>query len=101
VDNSKLIAESSYRQAENLEKKISPLTDQISAISQSYEAMTKAVTTGQTETTQIQTTLLSSISGLETKLKDIEANQERLKTKISGYEEQIQKLSLSPPAPQK
>jgi hypothetical protein len=67
VDNSKLIAESSYRQAENLEKKISPLTDQISAISQSYEAMTKAVTTGQTETSQIQTMLLSSISGLETK----------------------------------
>jgi chromosome segregation ATPase len=99
VDDSNTTAESSYRKAENLEKKIAPLADQIGALSLSSEAMSQIIKTGHTETIQDQTTLLSSISGLETKLRDIETNQETLKAKISGFEEQILKISVSP-APQ-
>jgi uncharacterized membrane protein len=100
MDDSNRKVESSYRKAENLEKKITPFTEQIDALNQSYEAMSKAVTAGQTETTQNHITLLSSMAGLETKLKDIEATQDNLIAKISGFEEQIQKLSVAPPAPQ-
>jgi DNA-binding MarR family transcriptional regulator len=97
VDDSNTTAESSYRRAENLEKRITPIGDQIGAISQSYEAITQAVTASQNETTLNHTRLLSSISELEKNLKDIEANQEKLKDKISGFEDQIQKLSIPQP----
>jgi len=100
VDNSNTTAESSYRKAENLEKKVTPFADQIDALSQSFEAMSQAVKAGQTETTQNETSLLSNVSGVEIKLKDIEATQETLKAKISGFEEQIQKLSVAQLAPQ-
>ncbi len=100
VDNSGTTAESSYRRAENLEKKITPFAEQIGALSQSYQAMSQAISASQTETTQNQTTLLSSITGFESKLKDIEVIQETLKEKISGFEEQIQKLSATPPTSQ-
>jgi uncharacterized membrane protein len=100
VDNINTTAESSYRKAENLEKKVTPFADQIDALSQSFEAMSQAVKAGQTETTQNETSLLSNVSGVEIKLKDIEATQETLKAKISGFEEQIQKLSVAQLAPQ-
>jgi DNA-binding MarR family transcriptional regulator len=100
VDDSNTTAESSYRRAENLEKKITPFADQIGTLSKSYQAMSQVITINQIDTTQNQTTILASISGLETKLKDIEATQETLKAKISGFEELIHKFSISPPAAQ-
>ena len=40
--------------------------------------------------------ILSGLTGLESKIKDIESSQESLKVKIIGFEEQIQKLTIAP-----
>ncbi len=47
--------------------------------------------------TQNNSTVLSGLSGLEAKLKDIESTQETLRNKITVFEEQIQKISVVPP----
>ena len=39
---------------------------------------------------------LSGLTGLESKIKDIEASQETIKVKIAGFEEQIQKFTTCP-----
>jgi chaperonin cofactor prefoldin len=96
VEGSYISAESSYRKAETLERKLEPLQDQLSALTQSYQALSQNITTNLTETTQNSTTILSGLEGLESKLKDIEATQETLRTRINGFEEQIQKLSFAP-----
>ncbi|MCW4000361.1 MAG: MarR family transcriptional regulator [Candidatus Bathyarchaeota archaeon] len=97
VDGTNVSAESSYRKAENLERKLQPLQEQLSTLSQSYQAMSQSITENLTESSQASTTILSGLEGLESKLKDIEATQETLRNKISGFEEQIQKLSIARP----
>lgn len=97
VDGSYVSAESSYRKAESLERKVVPLQEQINALSQSYQAMSQTITQNITETSQNSTNILSGIEGLESKLKDIESTQETLRNRISGFEDQIQKLSVAPP----
>lgn len=97
VEGSYTTADVSYRKAEAAEKQIEPLTEQLGALSQSYQAMSQTITQKLTEDTQNSTTALSGLTSLEAKLKDIEATQETLRTKITGFEEQIQKLSVSPP----
>jgi hypothetical protein len=76
VEGSYTTADVSYRKAETLEHKIEPIEEQ---------------------NTQNNTTVLSGLTGLEAKLKDIEATQEALRTKIATFEEQIQKLATAPP----
>ena len=44
MDGSNTTAESSYRKAENLEKKITPFEEQLGALNQSYEALSQATT---------------------------------------------------------
>jgi DNA-binding MarR family transcriptional regulator len=100
VEESNTTAESSHRKTENLEKKIIPFVDQINTLNQSYETITQAVTSAQTQATQNQTSLISSIFELETKLTNIEVNQQTLKTKISSFDEQIQNLAHSSHATQ-
>lgn len=72
----------SIKKSEALEKKIAPMEDQISVVSQSVK--------------QTGVGVLSGLNGLEAKIKDIEAVQETVKTRIAGFEEQIQKLSAAP-----
>jgi DNA-binding MarR family transcriptional regulator/prefoldin subunit 5 len=97
VDESYSTADSGYRKADNLEKRIAPFEEKLGALSQLYQSMSQTLTQNITENTHDSTIVLSGLTGLESKLKDIEATQETLRTKITGFEEQIQKLSVSPP----
>ena len=95
VQESHTTAEVAYRKAEALEGKVEPFERQLSFLNQSHQTLSQAITTSLTENTQNSTNVLSSLSGLENKLKDIEATQETLRTKIAGFEEQFQKLSVT------
>jgi hypothetical protein len=75
-------ADTSLKKADALEQEIAPMQDKISAVSQSV----KEASAG----------LLSGLTGLEAKIKDIEAGQETVRAKIAGFEEQIQKLAMPP-----
>ena len=97
VEGSFAKADASFRKTDSIEKKITPIEEQLNGLTQSYQAMTQTISQNLTEKTQTNTTILSGLSGLETKLKDIEATQETLRNKITGVEEQIQKLSSAPP----
>ena len=75
-------ADEAVKKADSLEKKFSPMEDQVNAISQSLR--------------QTSTSILSGLTGLETKIQDIEAAQEAIRNKFSGLEEQIQKMTVAP-----
>ena len=75
-------ADTSSKKIDAVEKRIVPIENQISTISHAV--------------TQSGTSLLSGLTGLETKIKDIEASQETIKAKIVGVEEQIQKFNAMP-----
>jgi len=75
-------AESGLKKVDTLEKRIVPLENQISAVSQAGS--------------QSSTNFLSGLAGLELKIKDIEASQETLIVKFAGFEDQIQKVTLIP-----
>jgi chromosome segregation ATPase len=100
VDGSYSTADVSYRKAENLERKMAPLEEQLYALSQSYQAMSQTISKNLANNSENSTSILSGIEGLESKLKDIEATQETLKSRISGFEEKIQKLAVAPPPQQ-
>ena len=89
-------SEISYRKAEALERKVEPIEEKLSTLSQAYQSLSQLITTNLSENTQSNITILSGVSGLETKLKDLEATQENLRSKIASFEEQIQKLSVAP-----
>lgn len=97
VDGAFTTSEVSYRKAEFIEKQVEPLTIQISSLNQSYQDMSQDVTDKLSENTQNNTTVLSGLTGLEAKLKDIETTQETLKAKIAEYEEKLEKLAAAPP----
>jgi len=97
VEGSFAKADASFRKTDSIEKKITPIEEQLNGLTQSYQAMTQTISQNLTEKTQTNTTILSGLSGLETKLRDIEVTQETLRNKITGVEEQIQKLSSAPP----
>jgi chromosome segregation ATPase len=89
-------AEASYHKVETLERKVDPMMEHLSTLNQSYQSMSQFITTELSENTQRNTTILSGLSGLETKLKDLEATQETLRIKITSFEENIKKLSVAP-----
>jgi hypothetical protein len=75
-------ADASLKKTDNLEKRVSPLENQVNTIAQI--------------SSQGNTNILSGLTGLESKIKDIEASQETIKIKIAGFEEQIQKFTIAP-----
>ena len=83
VEGNSAKAETSLKKIDSVEKRIKPFEEQIGAITQ---------TISQTFS-QNNSCILSGLSGLELKIKDIEATQETLRIKITGFEEQIQKIS--------
>lgn len=83
VEGSSSKADVSLKKIDSVEKKIAPLEEQLGSINQ---------TIGQSNTN-----ILSGLTGLELKIKDIEASQETLRVKISGFEEQLQKITVAPP----
>ncbi|MGA2386020.1 MAG: MarR family transcriptional regulator [Candidatus Bathyarchaeia archaeon] len=72
----------SIKKSEALEKKITPMEDQISAVAQSVK--------------QTGAGVLSGLTVLDAKVKDVEAAQEAVKARIAGFDEQIQKLTVAP-----
>ena len=77
-------ADTNLKKIDSVEKRIKPFEEQIGAITQ---------TISQT-LSQNNTSILSGLSGLELKIKDIEATQETLRLTITSFEEQIQKIAL-------
>jgi hypothetical protein len=86
VEGGSAKADSSLKKINILEKRISPFEEQLGAINNSLS-----------QNTQTNTTILSGLPGLELKIKDIEGSQDILRTKISGIEEQVQKIQFAPP----
>jgi archaellum component FlaC len=86
VEGSSAKADISLKKIDNVEKRIKPFEEQIGVITQ---------TISQT-TSKNNTNFLSGLTNLELKIKDIETTQETLRVKITGFEEQIQKISVAP-----
>jgi DNA-binding MarR family transcriptional regulator len=78
VEGNSAKADTSLRKIDNVEKKMAPLENQFGTVSQN------------------NANILSGLTGLESKIKDIEASQETLRLKIAGFEEQIQKVTVAP-----
>ncbi len=87
VEGNSAKADTNLNKIDSVEKRIKPFEEQIGAITQ---------TISQT-LSQNNTSILSGLSGLELKIKDIEATQETLRLTITSFEEQIQKISVTPP----
>lgn len=81
VEGSLAKSDTGLKKIDNIEKKILPFENQISSI---------------TQITQNNSSISTALSGLDVKIKDIETTQENLKLKISGFEDQIQKISIMP-----
>jgi archaellum component FlaC len=86
VEGNSAKADTSLKKIDNVEKRIKPFEEQIDAITQ---------TISQT-VSKNSTSILSGLTNLELKIKDIETTQETLRVKITGFEEQIQKISVAP-----
>jgi archaellum component FlaC len=87
VEGNSAKADTNLKKIDSVEKRIKPFEEQIGAITQ---------TISQT-LSQNNTSILSGLSGLELKIKDIEATQETLRLTITSFEEQIQKIAVTPP----
>ena len=85
VEGNSAKADTSLKKIEAVEKKMAPLEDQINAFSQ-----------GRLDLSSNMTTILTGLTGLESKIKDIEGSQETLRVKVIGFEEQIQKFVAAP-----
>jgi archaellum component FlaC len=81
VEGNSAKVDTSLKKIDNVEKRIKPFEEQISVIAQKISQTFS----------QNNTSILSGLTGLELKIKDIEATQETLRVKITGFEEQIQK----------
>jgi DNA-binding MarR family transcriptional regulator len=97
IESSQTTAEASYRKAESIEKKIDPLEKQLGGLSYLRQEFGQKIEQALTENKQDNTTLISGISSLTKKIKEIEDIQDLLKNKITSFEDQFQKLSISPP----
>jgi len=86
VEGNSAKADTSLKKIDNVEKRIKPFEEQIDSITQ---------TISQTASKN-STNFLSGLTNLELKIKDIETTQETLRVKITGFEEQIQKISITP-----
>jgi len=97
VEGSYTTADVSYRKAETIERKIEPIETQIDILTQTYHTISQEITDRQTENIEHNSTVLSGLSNLEIKLKNIDTAQEILRTKITDLEEQLKKLASAPP----
>jgi archaellum component FlaC len=87
VEGSSGKADASLKKIDTVEKRITPFEAQLGQINQTIE---QAIT-------QNNATVLPGLAGLESKIKDIEATQETIRSKISSVENQLQKIAVTPP----
>jgi DNA-binding MarR family transcriptional regulator len=110
VEGSLAKSDTGLRRIDNIEKRISPAESQLYNLEdqkRNFEAQHSIIENQKNllETqinqlnnlTQNNNNLSSSLSGLDEKIKDIEATQESLKAKITEFEEQIQKITTTQP----
>jgi chromosome segregation ATPase len=92
-------ADAGLKRAENVENRIVPLESQVSQFStqiNTISSIMESITDSNTKTLEkISNVDIDSVSN---KMQDIEVSQEALKIKITGLEEQMQKLSIIPEA---
>ncbi len=81
-------SDSNLIKIQSVESKIAPLEQQISFLSK--------VKPDNTEITEHITPILSGLTDLTSKIRDIESTQESLKIQVAGFNEQIQKISVAP-----
>ena len=87
VEGSSDKADASLKKIDSVEKRITPFEAEIGQINQTLKQTL----------TQNNTSILPGLAGLESKIKDIEATQETIRSKILGVENQLQKISTMPP----
>jgi DNA repair exonuclease SbcCD ATPase subunit len=104
VESSYATAEASYARAERLERTIEPIETQLIAINQTQQTLTHDITTNLSENiqnnTNLKTELSSEMATLQAKLQEALSAQQAMQQKIAAFEEQVQKLSIAPPAQQ-
>lgn len=83
-----VLADSGLRKVEHIERRLAPIENQLTSFTE-QTAKLYSVMESNTQT-------LEKVTNVDTKLKDIEASQGTLQTKIAGLEEQMQKLSAIP-----
>ncbi len=96
VEGSYNTADISFRKSDSIEKKIEPMEKQLGDLDKSFQTISQTITQNLENNTQNSNTILSGLSGLEVKLKNIETAQETLRNRMTGFEEHIQRLSFTP-----
>jgi chromosome segregation ATPase len=110
VEGSLAKSDTGLRKIDNIEKRILPVESQLCNLEdqkRNFEDQ-RSIIENQKNLLETQISQLSSLTqnnndfssvltGLDLKIRDIEATQESLKVKISGFEEQIQKIAAAPP----
>ena len=85
IDGTTIKADAGLRKIESLEKRVAPLESQLSVQLNTFNAVSES---------NAQT--IEKITTVDTKIREIESSQGSIKTKITGLEEQMQKLSTTP-----
>lgn len=109
VEGSLAKSDTGLRRIDNIEKRILPVESQLSSLEEqkrnfedqrlvieNQKNLLETQISQLNSLTQNSNNISSALSGLDIKIKDIEATQESLKAKINGFEEQIQRNSLVP-----
>ncbi|MCL2172226.1 MAG: MarR family transcriptional regulator [Candidatus Bathyarchaeota archaeon] len=109
VEGSLAKSDTGLMKIDNIEKRISPVENQINKLEvhkrnfedqkniiENQKSLLETQINQLNSLTQNNTILSTTLAGLDVKIKDIEVSQELLKTKISCFEEQIQKIFLTP-----
>ena len=90
-------AEAGLKKAETIEKRVTPLETQINQIGTEVNTINTTINSiSESYSKTIEKLSNIDIDGIGTKMHGIESSQEALKSKITGLEEQMQKLAFIP-----
>jgi len=90
-------ADAGLSKCENIEKRLEPISTQISKMGTQIENVTTAITTlSQANVKTLESIAAADTTELDEKVQGIESTQETLKAKMTGLEEQMRKLSIAP-----
>ena len=90
-------ADTGLDKAENIEKRIAPLETQINQLGSQVDSITTTIgALSEANAKTVEKISSTEITTIDAKMHNIESSQETLKIKISGLEEQMQKLSAIP-----
>jgi DNA-binding MarR family transcriptional regulator len=100
VENASAKADAGLRMAESFDRKLEPIENQIHLISNQVDLVNASSQNNAKFIENLSTLDLTAIGTIDIKVKNIEASQESLKSKITALEvrleEQVQKLSTIP-----